>query len=385
MSNDFPKVKVGNLGYQEDITTATLKNQPEPEKIHLEKEKHLEIINFGVPCLFFQVWDHPSPLWHRKRSPRGVAFGCSTRCAKSTNFGCECGSIGNWRRERKQHIFVNAVNAKVAWIRIEWLIEWRIEWMIHWILMDNFPYEWTWHHILCEICEWARRHVAMCCVRSYHYISIARVSKNATAFIEAFLLSWQAGCLEVEQSSGSTKWFLFGRETDLDMNFPQNSVSEGKKPWISNINFQHKFLNLSLLPYYNSFRQTESLLQPWALLRGLRENQPLQAWHGCNQPTNMGKAGSQKFLENVQIGNPKRWRWMVQTIFLPLQFTSMLIFREVHAQGFYLPTNGPLNLVNPSMPGMSGVSPWQQERWKNPLSVLGVAMKNPTGLGGFQG
>ena len=68
----------------------------------------------------------PSPLWHRKRSPRGVAFGCSTRCAKSTNFGCECGSIGNWRRERKQHIFVNAVNAKVAWIRIEWLIEWRI-------------------------------------------------------------------------------------------------------------------------------------------------------------------------------------------------------------------------------------------------------------------
>ena len=32
-------------------------------------------------------------------------------------------------------------------------------------------------------------HVVICCVRSYHNISIAHSSKNATALIEAFLLS----------------------------------------------------------------------------------------------------------------------------------------------------------------------------------------------------
>lgn len=390
MSKDFPKVKVGNLGYQEDITTATLKNQPEPEKIHLEKEKHLEIINFGVPCLFFQVWDHPDPCDIEKDRHEALLLDVAQDVPNLQTLAANVDRLVT-EGEKESNIFWSMPSM----LR---LIEWRIDWMKDWMFMDNFPYEWTWHHILCEVCEWARRHVAMCCVRSYHYISIARVSKNATAFIEAFLLSWQAGCLEVERSSESSKWFLLWWETDLDMNFPQNSVSEGKKPLISNINFQHKFLNLSLLPYYNSFRQTESLLQTWTLLRGLRENQPLQAWHGSNQP--MGKAGHKNFWK-ITNWNPKKngGEWFRQFFFLcnllPCWFSGRYmpkVFRfhvknfpwGVHAQGFYLPTNGPLNLVNPSMPGMPGVSPWQQERCFTPFPFLGSWWKIPQVWGVFR-
>ena len=242
----------------------------------------------------------PWPLWHRKRSPRGVAFGCSTRCAKSTNFGCECGSIGNWRRERKQHIFVNAVNAKVGWM---------IDWMKDWIFMDNFPYEWTWHHILCEICEWARRHVAMCCVRSYHYISIARVGKNATAFIEAFLLSWQAGCLEVEQSSGSSKWFLLWWETDLDMNFQQNSERRKKT-----LNFQHKFPTQISKPFSSALHIFQADWKPFATLGTAPGSSRKSTFTGMAwlQPTN-GQSWAPKFLKNDKLEPQKKWRWMVQT------------------------------------------------------------------------
>ena len=129
MSNDFPKVKVGNLGYQEDIATATPQKSTGTWENPPGKGETSRNYQFWGSMFVFSSVLSPSPLWHRKRSPRGVAFGCSTRCAKSTNFGCECGSIGSWRRERKQHILVNAVNAKVGWM---------IDWMKDGIFMDIF-------------------------------------------------------------------------------------------------------------------------------------------------------------------------------------------------------------------------------------------------------
>ena len=249
----------------------------------------------------------PSPLSHRKRSPRGVAFGCSTRCAKSTNFGCECGSIGNWRRERKQHIFVNAVNAKVGWIRIDWMKDW--------ILIDIFCMN---ERDIISYVKFVNEPVAMLrCVASGLIITSPSpvLAKMQRLLSKHSFFRDRQDVWKLNNQVNPLNDFCCGERDWLGHKFPTKFGFRRKKNRISNINFQHKFLNLSLLPYYNSFRQTESLLQPWALLRGLRENQPLQAMAWL-QPTNqpMGKAGHKNFWKITNWNPQKNGGWMVQTI-----------------------------------------------------------------------